>query len=68
MKRTQIQLHSEQLKWLKKEALEQGVSMAELIRESVNAYRSKIEKNRQMDKQKEVALGVVGLFSIKKPD
>lgn len=68
MKRTQIQLHSEQLRWLKREALEQGVSMAELIRESVDSYRSKIEKNRQLNKKKEFALRAVGLFSSETAD
>lgn len=68
MKRTQIQLHHEQLQWLKNEALEQSVSMAELIRESIDSYRSKIEKRRQMNKQKEFALDAVGRFSSRNPE
>jgi predicted DNA binding CopG/RHH family protein len=63
MKRTQIQLHSEQLTWLKQHALKRGISMSHLIRESVDAYRSKIEKIRQLNRQREYAIDAVGRFS-----
>ena len=66
MKRTQIQLHNDQLKWLKREALDKGISMSQVIRDSVDSYRSQKEKRRQFDKQKEIALIAVGTFSSKK--
>lgn len=66
MRRTQIQLHDEQLKWLKQEALEKGVSMSHLIRISIDRYRSQIENHRQFGLQKENALNVVGRFSSKR--
>ena len=66
MKRTQIQLHDEQLKWLKHEALEKGVSMSHLIRKSVDRYRLQVESHRQFSLQKENALNVVGRFSSKR--
>jgi hypothetical protein len=63
MKRTQIQLHSEQLTWLKQHALEKDISMSQLIRETVDAYRSKVEKIRQLNRQREYAIDAVGRFS-----
>ena len=65
MVRTQVQIHSEQLKWLKHHALGKGVSMAQLIRESIDLYRSHLEKARMMHHQKEKALTAVGSFSSK---
>lgn len=66
MKRTQIQLHNDQLKWLKQHALEKGISMSHLIRESVDLYRFKVEKIRQLNRKKEFALDAVGRFSSQK--
>jgi hypothetical protein len=63
MKRTQIQLHSEQVKWLKQHALKKGISMSHVIRESVDAYRSKVEKIRRLNIQREYAIDAVGRFS-----
>ena len=65
MVRTQVQIHSEQLKWLKHHALGKGVSMAQLIRESIDFYRSHLEKSRGLLRQKKKALTVVGSFSSK---
>ena len=39
MVRTQIQIQDEQIKWLKHHALGRGVSMAQLIRDSIDFYR-----------------------------
>ena len=66
MIRTQIQLYDEQVKWLKQEAVEKGVSMSHLIRKSIDRYRSQIEDHRQFSLQKENALNVVGRFSSKR--
>jgi Arc/MetJ-type ribon-helix-helix transcriptional regulator len=63
MKRTQIQLHSEQVEWLKQHALKKGTSMSHVIRESVDAYRSKVEKIRRLNLQREYAIDAVGRFS-----
>ena len=65
MVRTQIQIHTEQLKWLKEHALGKGVSMAQLIRESIDFYRSNAEKSRRLLHQKKKALTAVGSFSSK---
>ena len=63
MVRTQVQIESEQLKWLKHHALGKGVSMAQLIRESIDLYRSQIEKSRMLIHQKKKALTAVGSFT-----
>jgi len=63
MKRTQIQLTKEQINWLKNQAAEQGVSMACLIRDSIDLYRASTEKGRILGRNKESALSIVGSFS-----
>lgn len=63
MKRTQIQIHNEQIKWLKQQAAEKGVSMAKMIRESIDFYHAHIETTRQLRYQKKNALNAVGSFS-----
>jgi hypothetical protein len=65
MVRTQVQIHSEQLRWLKHHALGKGVSMAQLIRESIDLYRSHLEKSRALLHQKRKALTAVGSFTSK---
>ena len=65
MVRTQVQIHSEQLRWLKHHALGKGVSMAQLIRESIDLYRAQMEKSRVLLHQKKKALTAVGSFSSK---
>ena len=65
MVRTQVQIHSEQLKWLKHHALGKGVSMAQLIRECIDLYRSNVEKSRLRLLQKRKALTAVGSFTSK---
>jgi hypothetical protein len=65
MVRTQVQIYSEQLKWLKHHALGKGVSMAQLIRESIDLYRSQIENSRMLHHQKKKALTAVGSFASK---
>lgn len=65
MKRTQIQIHIEQWKWLKQQAIAEGVSLAQLIRESIDFYHDHIVKTRHRDQQKENALKAVGRFSSK---
>jgi hypothetical protein len=66
VKRTQIQIQSEQLQWLRHIATEQGVSMAHLIRESIDLYRAYTEKSRRLHHQKANALNAVGSFSSRK--
>jgi len=63
MIRTQIQVHSEQMKWLKKHALEKGVSMAQVIRDSVDFYRYHADTIRTVQYKKKKALRVIGSFS-----
>jgi hypothetical protein len=63
MIRTQIQIHSEQLKWLKDRALGKGVSMSQLIRDSIDFYRAHSEKSSRLKGIKENALNAVGSFS-----
>jgi hypothetical protein len=63
MVRTQIQLYDEQFRWLKQYALQKGVSMAHLIRESIDAYRAGEEKKHDIARRKKNALEAVGSFS-----
>ena len=63
MVRTQIQIHSEQLQWLKRHALGKGVSMSQLIRDSIEFYRSHSEKTSRLKSIKKNALNAVGSFS-----
>lgn len=62
MVRTQIQLTEEQSRILKRMAFERGVSMAELIRQSVDLFiRSAGELTPEQMRQR--ALSVVGIAS-----
>ena len=63
MIRTQIQIHSAQLKWLKHQALGKGVSMSQLIRDCIEFYRDYSEKTRRLESIKKKALTAVGSFS-----
>jgi hypothetical protein len=50
---------------LKHNALGKGVSMAQLIRECIDLYRSNVEKSRMLLHQKKKALTAVGSFTSK---
>jgi hypothetical protein len=63
MIRTQIQVHAEQMKWLKKHALEDGISMSQAIRNSIDFYRSHTEHSRVLRSKKKKALKAVGSFT-----
>ena len=63
MIRTQIQLHAEQVKWLKRIALEKGISMSQAIRDSIDSYRTSTERTRELNLKKQKALKAVGTFS-----
>jgi len=63
MIRTQIQLHPEQIRWLKKFALEKGISMSQAIRDSVDSYRTYTQRIRDLSAKKQKALKAVGSFS-----
>jgi hypothetical protein len=63
MIRTQIQLHAEQIKWLKRFALEKGISMSQAIRDSIDFYRVNVEKSRILNSKKKKALKAVGSFT-----
>lgn len=65
MVRTQIQIYSEQAKWLKRFALEKGISMSQAVRDSIDFYREHIEKSRLLNYRKKKALKAVGTFSTK---
>ena len=61
MIRTQIQMEEDQIKWLRAEARERGVSVSQLIREGVTLFRAREERFPE-DKKKR-ALAAVGRFS-----
>ena len=61
MFRTQIQLKEEQMEWLRSEARTRGVSVSQLIRESIKFYRTHQEQVPEDRKRK--AIEAVGRFS-----
>lgn len=62
MVRTQIQLTNQQSKLLKSLAVEEGISIAELIRRSVDQYLGgKLGSNRE--ELKKQALSIVGKYA-----
>jgi hypothetical protein len=63
MIRTQIQIQDGQIKWLKHHALGRGVSMAQLIRDCIDFYRTHMEKSKTLLNKKKNALAAVGSFS-----
>jgi hypothetical protein len=66
MIRTQMQLYDEQVEWLKKQALTEGRSMSQVIRDSVDNYRRLVEKTIALSSKKKNALRAVGSFSSEK--
>jgi hypothetical protein len=62
MIRTQIQVHDEQMKWLKKYALENGISMSQAVRDSIDLYRFHEENTQVLHSKKKKALKAVGSF------
>lgn len=67
MVRTQIQLTPEQSDVLKKLAEAQGVSVAELIRQSIDLYIAKRHEPTKAEKRRR-ALEIIGAFSDEKTD
>ena len=67
MIRTQIQVQAQQMEWLKKYAHENGISMSQLIRDSIDFYRSHTESSRMLSSKKNKALKAVGSFSTNTP-
>jgi hypothetical protein len=67
MIRTQIQLTEEQSRILKTIALERGISIAELIRRSIDSYIRSINQPT-LDERRQRALSVVGKFSSEETD
>jgi hypothetical protein len=63
MVRTQIQIQDEQIQWLKNHALGRGISMAQLIRDSIDFYRTHVDKSKRLLRKKKNALAAVGAFS-----
>jgi hypothetical protein len=63
MIRTQIQLYSEQIAWLKKFGLKKGISMSQVIRDSVDFYRFHIESMPKVQHKKQNTLKIIGSFS-----
>ena len=61
MLRTQIQLKEEQMEWLRHKARARGVSVSQLIRESIKFYRTHEEQLPKNRKRK--AMEAVGRFS-----
>lgn len=62
MVRTQIQLTEEQAQRLKRYAADQGVSIAEVIRRSIDAY-ARSDYQRDTDQQRQRALAVIGKYA-----
>lgn len=67
MVRTQIQLTEEQSRILKTMALEQQISVAELIRRSIDNYIQSINQP-SLNERRQRALSVVGKFSSEETD
>ena len=63
MIRTQVQVLPGQMKWLKLFALKTGVSMSQVIRDSVDFYRLHVEQAGMRQLKKKKALKAVGKFS-----
>jgi len=63
MIRTQIQLNSDQMMWIKKYSLEKDISMAQAIRDSIDFYRNNVETIRTLQHKKNKSLSVIGAFS-----
>jgi hypothetical protein len=63
MIRTQIQLYSEQIAWLKKFGLKKGISMSQVIRDSVDFYRFHVESMPKVQHKKQNTLKIIGSFS-----
>ena len=63
MIRTQIQLDSEQIMWLKKFGIKKGISMSQAIRDSVDFYRFHIESMPKVQHKKQNTLRIIGSFS-----
>lgn len=62
MVRTQIQLTPEQSEFLKEMALKQGISVAELIRQSVDNYIRSVNR-LSLEEKRARALAMVGVAS-----
>lgn len=62
MVRTQVQLSEEQVSRLKTKALEEGTSMAELVRRAVERYLAE-EENGGYEERARRALEAVGRFA-----
>lgn len=61
MIRAQVQITKEQIEWLREKARNKGVSVSQLLRESVELYRAH-EENLPEDKKKR-ALDAVGQYA-----
>ena len=61
MLRTQIQLKEEQMEWLRSRARTRGISVSQLIRESIKFYQTH-EEHLPADRKRK-ALEAVGRFS-----
>jgi len=61
MLRTQIQLKEEQMEWLRFKARTRGISVSQLIRESIKFYRTHEEQLPKDRKRK--AMEAVGRFT-----
>ncbi|MCF8069454.1 MAG: ribbon-helix-helix domain-containing protein [Desulfobacterales bacterium] len=63
MIRTQIMINEEQWKWIKLLAVEKGISMSQLIRDSIDSYRAQKERYNAFANKKKKAITAVGSFS-----
>lgn len=68
MIRTQIQLTEKQARWLKARAAEDGRSMADLIRESVDRVVAAAPAIRSAEAIREEALAIVGKYRSSRRD
>ena len=66
MRRTQIQIEEDQIEWLKDKARERGVSISQLIRESITLFKGREEKYPNDKKQR--AMAAIGRFASQASD
>ena len=64
MIRTQVQLEESQIQWLRATAKDTGLSMSQLVRDSISFF----QKQKKNSENKKKALQATGRFASGKPD
>ena len=63
---TQIQIENNQMEWLKEQAQNKGVSVSQIVCESIDFFR--VYKEKQSDIKKKRALAAIGRFASESSD